>query len=180
MRNEVIVASGSPGHKPRLGMRLEEMVLHISKQASEHAGVTRRLLDNLVIGASDELDSCPIFSMLMTAPARVSLLMKSRSRIRVPLPCVLDARESYACSGARQPRRCGYQALVPSRHLWRNTAERSPNDLARMKQMVNDEMEMQWNQAVGNEFSINANHLGSSKDLMKGLRAFREKRKPAS
>lgn len=58
-------------------------------------------------------------------------------------------------------------------------AERSPGGLARMKQMVNDEIEMPWDQAARYELSINANHLSSSPDLMEGLRAFQEKRKPA-
>lgn len=57
-------------------------------------------------------------------------------------------------------------------------AERSPAGLARMKQMVNDEIEMPWDLAARYELSITANHLASSKDQMEGLRAFNEKRRP--
>lgn len=49
--------------------RLEEMVYHTSRRALDHAGISRRQLDNMVIAASDEQDGRPISSMLMTAPA---------------------------------------------------------------------------------------------------------------
>lgn len=57
-------------------------------------------------------------------------------------------------------------------------AQRSPAGLARMKQMVNDEIEMPWEHAARYELSINGNHLATSKDLMEGLRAFSQKRQP--
>ena len=57
-------------------------------------------------------------------------------------------------------------------------AERSPAGLARMKQMVNDEIEMPWDLAARYELSITGNHLASSTDQMEGLRAFSQKRKP--
>lgn len=49
--------------------RLEEMVYRTSRAALEHAGVERRQLDALTLGASDELDGRPISNMLMAAPA---------------------------------------------------------------------------------------------------------------
>ena len=51
------------------GRRLEEMVYSTSRRALDDAGVNRRQLDNVVLGASDELDGRPISSMLMTGPA---------------------------------------------------------------------------------------------------------------
>jgi len=58
-------------------------------------------------------------------------------------------------------------------------AERSPEGIARMKRMVNDEAEMPWLQASNYELSVATNHLASSANLMEGLRAFNEKRAPA-
>ena len=51
------------------GRRLEELVYDTSRRAHDHAGINRRQLDNVVLGACDELDGRPISSMLMTAPA---------------------------------------------------------------------------------------------------------------
>lgn len=51
------------------GLRLEEMVFATSTRAFDHARVSRRQLDNVVLAASDELDGRPISSMLMTGPA---------------------------------------------------------------------------------------------------------------
>ena len=51
------------------GRRLEELVYDTSRRALDHAGINRRQLDNVVLGACDELDGRPISSMLMTAPA---------------------------------------------------------------------------------------------------------------
>jgi acetyl-CoA acetyltransferase len=45
------------------------MAFATSRLALEHAKVTRRQLDSLTLGASDELDGRPISSMLMAAPA---------------------------------------------------------------------------------------------------------------
>ena len=50
-------------------LRLEEMVFATSTRALAHAAISRRQLDHVVLGASDELDGRPISSMLMTGPA---------------------------------------------------------------------------------------------------------------
>jgi len=50
-------------------MRLEEMAWRTSRAALESAGVSRRQLDSVTLGACDEMDGRPISSMLMTAPA---------------------------------------------------------------------------------------------------------------
>ena len=50
-------------------LRLEEVAFHTSRAALESAGVSRRQLDSVTLGACDELDGRPISSMLMTAPA---------------------------------------------------------------------------------------------------------------
>ncbi|HEV8096554.1 MAG TPA: thiolase family protein [Burkholderiales bacterium] len=50
-------------------LRLEEMAYHTVHAALDAAGVTRRQLDSLTLGACDELDGRPISSMLMSAPA---------------------------------------------------------------------------------------------------------------
>jgi enoyl-CoA hydratase len=55
-------------------------------------------------------------------------------------------------------------------------ASRSAEGLARMKQMVNDEIEMPWDLAARYELAVHANNTAMSKDLMEGLRAFNEKR----
>ena len=63
---------GLATHEPRARNtqeRLEEMVWRTTKAALEHAGITRRTADLLVIGASDELDGRSISSMLLAAPA---------------------------------------------------------------------------------------------------------------
>jgi acetyl-CoA acetyltransferase len=63
---------GLASHPPTVeesGLRLEEMAYHTSRAALDAAGVSRRQLDSLTIGACDELDGRPISSMLMTAPA---------------------------------------------------------------------------------------------------------------
>jgi acetyl-CoA acetyltransferase len=62
----VAVHPASP-REPRL--RLEEMAYRTARAALDDAGVTRRQLDSLTIGACDELDGRPISSMLMSAPA---------------------------------------------------------------------------------------------------------------
>ena len=51
------------------GRRLEEMAWHTATAALGDAGVSRRQLDSLTLGACDELDGRPISSMLMSAPA---------------------------------------------------------------------------------------------------------------
>lgn len=56
-------------------------------------------------------------------------------------------------------------------------AERSPEGLRRMKQMVNDEFEMPWEAATRYELSLAEAHLGGP-DVQEGLQAFSQKRKP--
>lgn len=62
------VAMHPPSHAER-NLRLEEMAYHTSYAALTAAGVSRRQLDSVTLGACDELDGRPISSMLMTAPA---------------------------------------------------------------------------------------------------------------
>ena len=62
------VALHPPSHELR-HLRLEEMAYHTARAALDSAGVSRRQLDSLTIGACDELDGRPISSMLMSAPA---------------------------------------------------------------------------------------------------------------
>ncbi len=59
-------------HPPRAretSLRLEEIVYRTSREALDSAGVSRRQLDAVTLGACDELDGRPISSMLMAAPA---------------------------------------------------------------------------------------------------------------
>ena len=49
--------------------RLEEMVYHTARAALDNAGITRRELDHVTLGACDELDGRSISSMLMAMPA---------------------------------------------------------------------------------------------------------------
>jgi len=58
-----------PATRAERGLRLEEMAYRTSRAALESAGVTRRQLDSVTLGACDEMDGRPISSMLMTAPA---------------------------------------------------------------------------------------------------------------
>ena len=63
---------GVATHPPSLQerrLRLEEMAYHTARAALDDAGVTRRQLDSVTLGSSDELDGRPISSMLMSAPA---------------------------------------------------------------------------------------------------------------
>lgn len=63
---------GVATHPPSLQerrLRLEEMAYYTARAALDDAGVTRRQLDSVTLGASDELDGRPISSMLMSAPA---------------------------------------------------------------------------------------------------------------
>jgi acetyl-CoA acetyltransferase len=50
-------------------LRLEEMAHRTARAALDSAGVSRRQLDSVTLGACDELDGRPISSMLMAAPA---------------------------------------------------------------------------------------------------------------
>lgn len=71
-RHEPVYVIGVGMHPATLaerGLRLEEMVYRTSRRALDHAGISRRQLDNVVLGASDELDGRPISSMLLAAPA---------------------------------------------------------------------------------------------------------------
>ncbi|MEJ6022679.1 thiolase family protein [Ramlibacter sp. PS4R-6] len=58
-----------PPSRAERGLRLEEMAWRTSRAALESAGVSRRQLDSVTLGACDEMDGRPISSMLMTAPA---------------------------------------------------------------------------------------------------------------
>jgi acetyl-CoA acetyltransferase len=58
-----------PAVKRAAGHRLEEMVYHTSHAALDHAGIHRRELDHVTLGACDELDGRSISSMLMAMPA---------------------------------------------------------------------------------------------------------------
>lgn len=58
-----------PARVAEHGLRLEEMAYAAARAALDDAGVSRRQLDSLTIGACDELDGRPISSMLMSAPA---------------------------------------------------------------------------------------------------------------
>jgi len=65
----VIGLAMHPAKEREDSLRLEEMAYHTSRAALDSAGVSRRQLDSVTLGACDELDGRPISSMLMTAPA---------------------------------------------------------------------------------------------------------------
>ena len=65
----VLGVATHPASLSESGLRLEEMAYHTAHAALDAAGVTRRQLDSLTLGACDELDGRPISSMLMSAPA---------------------------------------------------------------------------------------------------------------
>lgn len=65
----VLGVSVYPAVDVEADFRLEEMVYRTSRAALDSAGVSRRQLDNVTLGACDELDGRPISSMLMAAPA---------------------------------------------------------------------------------------------------------------
>lgn len=65
----VIGAATHPALDAEKSLRLEEMAYQTSRAALDDAGVSRKQLDHLTIGACDELDGRPISSMLMAAPA---------------------------------------------------------------------------------------------------------------
>jgi acetyl-CoA acetyltransferase len=69
MNVHVIGLAMHPAKQREDTLRLEEMAYRTSKAALDNAGVTRRQLDSVTLGACDELDGRPISSMLMTAPA---------------------------------------------------------------------------------------------------------------
>ena len=54
--------------------RLEEMVYHTAHAALDHAGIHRKELDHVTLGACDELDGRSISSMLMAMPAGAYLV----------------------------------------------------------------------------------------------------------
>ncbi|MEA2495470.1 MAG: hypothetical protein QOJ29_3381 [Thermoleophilaceae bacterium] len=58
--------------------RLEELTYHTARAALADAGVTRRQLDSVTLGACDELDGRPISSMLMAMPAGAFLTDETR------------------------------------------------------------------------------------------------------
>lgn len=59
----------SPPNIAAQSVRLEELAYHTSHAALADAGISRRQLDHITIGACDELDGRPISSMLMAGPA---------------------------------------------------------------------------------------------------------------
>jgi len=63
-----------PAVKRASGHRLEEMVYHTAHAALEHAGIHRRELDHVTLGACDELDGRSISSMLLAMPAGAYLV----------------------------------------------------------------------------------------------------------
>ena len=65
----VLGVATHPASLNESSLRLEEMAYHTAHAALDAAGVTRRQLDSLTLGACDELDGRPISSMLMSAPA---------------------------------------------------------------------------------------------------------------
>lgn len=65
----VIGVAMHPARAREDALRLEEMAYYTSRAALDDAGVSRRQLDSITLGACDELDGRPISSMLMTAPA---------------------------------------------------------------------------------------------------------------
>lgn len=69
MNTYVIGVATHPATAREDRLRLEELAYYTSRRALENAGVSRRQLDSVTIGACDELDGRPISSMLMTAPA---------------------------------------------------------------------------------------------------------------
>ena len=69
MSVHVIGIALHPASACERNLRLEEMAYHTARSALDAAGVTRRQLDSLTIGACDELDARPISSMLMSAPS---------------------------------------------------------------------------------------------------------------
>src|SRR4029450_5013927 len=58
-----------PPSRAERSLRLEEMAYRTSHAALADAGVERKQLDSITIGACDEMDGRPISSMLMSAPA---------------------------------------------------------------------------------------------------------------
>jgi len=69
MSVHVIGVALHPASASERNLRLEEMAYHTARSALDAAGVTRRQLDSLTLGACDELDGRPISSMLMSAPS---------------------------------------------------------------------------------------------------------------
>jgi len=65
----VLGVATHPASKNERSLRLEEMVYRTTRAALDAAGVSRRQVDSLTMGACDELDGRPISSMLMSAPA---------------------------------------------------------------------------------------------------------------
>ena len=63
-----------PAVQRAAGHRLEEMVYHTAHAALDHAGIHRRELDHVTLGACDELDGRSISSMLMAMPAGAYLV----------------------------------------------------------------------------------------------------------
>jgi acetyl-CoA acetyltransferase len=65
----VLGVAAAPAASSRDDVRLEELVFHTARTALDDAKVSRSALDNVTLGACDELDGRPISSMLMATPA---------------------------------------------------------------------------------------------------------------
>ncbi|MEW6475455.1 MAG: thiolase family protein [Actinomycetota bacterium] len=65
----VLGAAVHPARAQIREYRLEELVYRTTRAALDDARVTRRQLDNVTLGGSDELDGRPISSMLLATPA---------------------------------------------------------------------------------------------------------------
>ena len=74
----VIGVATHPPAERHDGFRLEELVYHTSRAALDDAEITRRELDSVTLGASDELDGRPISSMLLATPAGAFLTDETR------------------------------------------------------------------------------------------------------
>lgn len=74
----VIGVATHPPAERHDGYRLEELVYHTSRAALDDAEITRRELDSVTLGASDELDGRPISSMLLATPAGAFLTDETR------------------------------------------------------------------------------------------------------
>lgn len=72
---------GAASHPPAYqhdALRLEELVYGTARLTLDRAGVSRRELDHVTLGGSDELDGRPISSMLLAAPAGAFLTDETR------------------------------------------------------------------------------------------------------
>lgn len=148
-----------PATRKETRFRLEELVFHTAKQALESAKITRRQLDNLVIGACDELDGRPISSMLMAAPAGGYL----RDEIKVT-----DSGASALCLAYARIRSGEFHAAMVS--SWCKTSKTDVDAVFRlrgdpffMRPLGMDAVmaDALFAQAVAEEFGINETEADS-------------------